>query len=1194
MKFPLDLALPIAEDWEAASQTLLDSAAFGRLRELVATQTGAPAAGAPAAGAPAAGAPAAEVIRLPSTAAAWVFELLAAELGRPLLVVVPHESDAYAWLESARLFTGSKQRSVYFPAPSLSVYQETAVSLGVRSAEAVAVHRILSEQASSVITTPRALFRHLPRPRDFSPAVMRIEIEEEHPIDDLVAHLASWGYHRSDLVFEVGQFAVRGGVFDFFPPGAEAPVRLDLFGDTVDSIRCFEPESQRSEESLEAIDVLPLSLFPQGGEMAGRLADFLVAQIGALKLGDDAAERIEALRGEGSFDGWEHYVPLLVEHTVMLPDLLDEPLVVTVDKDALVAEIDHHAAVLAAEYEARTDLKRFALPPDALELAPERVHDIVARADVRLGDLFSETPQLPSSHEGSAVDFEAGLTDVLHDQLPRFPREVEVARARGERVVVVAHDDHRSRLAEMLETFEVEVAGDGVALVAGELERGFRLPAAGLTLFGERQLLRRAPLVRKARKSRKFGPFLATLRDLKIGDYVVHSDHGIGQFVGLRTLGGAAIDLDNLPPSLTSAAPGSEGDTEVMEIIYSGEKRLLLPLSRLDQVQKYSGIEGVAPRLDRLGGASWNRTKQRIKKGMRDMAEELLKLYAERQLAQAPRITVESSDFRRQFESSFEFDETADQLEAIEAIEADLSRSQPMDRLLCGDVGFGKTEVAMRAAMTVVEAGYQVAVLAPTTILADQHLETFQRRFANLPVIIEMISRFRTPAEVREIQNRTEKGSIDILIGTHRLLSRKIGFPRLGLVIIDEEQRFGVAHKERLKHMRKDVHVLAMSATPLPRTLQLSLAGVRDLSLIETPPRDRMAVETAILPFDAELIREAVEYEIARGGQIYYVYNRVETIDKMAAYLREVVPGLKLTVGHGQLDEKELSRRMHAFVDGEYKLLLATTIIENGIDIPNVNTMIVHRAERFGLSQLYQLRGRVGRSDQLAYCYLLVPSDRVLTQEARKRLDAIREFTELGAGFRVAGRDLEIRGAGNLLGAEQSGHISAVGIETYLKLLEETVAELKGEKPEEESPSVALDLPVAMSIPHEYVGDPNLRMELYRRLASGEEEEEELLGELRDRFGPPPTGVRTLLRAAAVKRLAESLRLQSISAKGGRLVLRLRQDAKVNPERLISLVQRNPASRFSPTGSLTLEGVQAAESLDRARETLEYLSGEAS
>ncbi|HBL28023.1 MAG TPA: transcription-repair coupling factor [Acidobacteria bacterium] len=672
-----------------------------------------------------------------------------------------------------------------------------------------------------------------------------------------------------------------------------------------------------------------------------------------------------------------------------------------------------------------------------------------------------------------------------------------------------------------------------------------------------------------------------------MGDFVVHSDHGVGQFIALRSVGGTD-GAGLLPPALRDLPQGAAaGATEVMEIAYAGGKRLLLPLSRLDQVQKFSGIEGVSPRLDQLGGSSWNRTKSRVKSSMRDMAEELLKLYAERQIAQAP-VMPPDTDFLHQFEAAFPYDETVDQLEAIAVIKEDLQRARPMDRLLCGDVGYGKTEVAMRAAFKVVDAGHQVAVLAPTTILADQHYETFIKRFSGFPIQIEMISRFRAPQEVKDLRKRLADGKVDILIGTHRVLSKDIQLGKLGLVIIDEEQRFGVAQKERLKQIKKDVHVLAMSATPVPRTLQLSLAGVRDLSVIETPPKDRMAVETAIVPFDPRLIREAIELELERGGQVYYVYNRVESIEKVLTFLRELIPDLRVTVGHGQLDEAELSRRMHAFTRGDFDVLLATTIIENGIDIPNVNTMIVHRADRFGLGQLYQLRGRVGRSNQLAYCYLLVPGDRVLSEPARKRLAAIREFTDLGAGFRIAARDLEIRGAGNLLGGEQSGHINAVGIETYLKLLEETVRELRGEAVEE-APAVNIDLPVPMSIPPEYVADANLRMEIYRKIAAADLSDGEILAELTDRFGPPPRAVESLIEVAALKRAAEALRVQSISAKGRELTVRLRRDARIDVARLIEMVSTWPGASFSPTGVLTLTATDGRQMLALARHTLEAL-----
>ncbi|MEM1178618.1 MAG: transcription-repair coupling factor [Acidobacteriota bacterium] len=1153
--------------WQDAARVLRGSEPYARLRDAVRAKQSI------------------EIARLPIPAAAWTLGELSRDLDRPALVVVPHETAAWSWLEAIRCFLPDEQM-VYFPAPSLTPYQEAEVSLLVRAEEARALHAVATGLARAIVTTPRALFRRLPSPSAVRAAGFELDAGDDVPIDDLISHLLQWGYHRSDLVFEVGQLAVRGGVFDVFPPGAERPLRFDFFGDTIESIRRFDAESQRSQGTVGRAELLPLSLFARGPKQAKELANLLarasgvqVGGGGAEGVSDDIAAKLAALRDRGGFDGWEHYLPLLQAETHTLWTYLDEPLTVALDPSGLLEEVERHRSALDADYEARQLSDRLAVPPGDLEHAADDVMAPVATAGVRLGDLFSPT--------GDAVDFGAQQTEILHDKLQLLPREIETVTGRGERAVLVAPEEHRQKLAEMLDVHEVPLGPSGMELASGDLQRGFRLPAAGLNVWGERQLLRRAPLVRRASKKRKFGPFLASIRDLKIGDYVVHSEHGIGQFLELRNLGGGPARAD-LPPAVAAAAPEQADEIEVMEIAYSGGKRLLLPLSRLDQIQKYSGIEGVAPRLDKLGGTSWKRTKSRIKKGMRDMAAELLKLYAERQMAKAPQIEG-GSELQSTFEAAFAYDETADQLDAIQAIYDDLGRTQPMDRLLCGDVGFGKTEVAMRAALRAVEGGYQVVVLAPTTILADQHYERFIERFEGLPVTIEMISRFRTQPEVKKAVQDLEAGRLDIVIGTHRLIAKTIGYKKLGLVIIDEEQRFGVAHKERLKTLRKDVHVLAMSATPVPRTLQLSLAGVRDLSLIETPPRDRMAVETAILPFDPRLVREALEYELDRQGQVYYVYNRVETIDNFAAYLKEIYPGLKVAVGHGQLDEKELSKRMHAFTAGEYDVLLATTIIENGIDIPNVNTMIVHNAHRFGLAQLYQLRGRVGRSDQLAFCFLLVPGDQVLSQDARKRLDAIREFTELGAGFRVAGRDLEIRGAGNLLGAEQSGHIGAVGIETYLKMLEETVAELRGEAPPDEV-SVQIDLPLQMSIPEEYVGDANLRMEIYHRLATGDEAEAALVDELKDRFGDPPESVLTLIRAAALKRMAEDLRLQAITARSGRLVLRLRQDSRVEPERLVALMHSGPGYHFSPAGALRVEGVRADEALDRARELLEHLT----
>jgi transcription-repair coupling factor (superfamily II helicase) len=1119
----------------------------------------------------------ASVTGLPTPAAAWVVEILARERDLAPLVVVPGESEAREWMNASSAL-GRRDTVVWFPPPSLGPYQDADVALSVRAQEVAALHRILAADRPTVVCTPRALFRRLPGAEEFRAVVRTIGCDEEHPVEVLADDLVERGYRRADLVTEVGEFAVRGGVVDLFPPGAGEPVRLDFFGDTVETIRAFDPISQRSTRRRQRVEVLPMDIWPTGESVGAELARVLASRRSEV-WGREAERRLAALESGERFAGWESLLPVLHPGARSLLECLPERMVVCLEPERLEEEVEHFATLVVDQYEVRCQEEGLALPPEDLVVPVATVQVTLETADLVVGGLATTA---------EAVDFRAITSETFHNQLPRFPRAVETAAARGDRLLLLAPADHQERVREALEPHGVSFDGDGAILVEGELRRGFRLPAAGVVLYSEDQLFPRRPAARRGRGDR-FGAFFSSLRDLRVGDFVVHAEHGIGQLVGMRSLSGAPTA--DLPSTLADLESESAGAVEVMEIAYSGGRTLLLPLSRLDLIQRYSGLEGVEPRLDKLGGASWGRTKSRVRRSVQILARELLELYAQRQMAEAP-VMLADSDFQQQFEAAFEFDETEDQLTASRAIKDDLESARPMDRLLCGDVGFGKTEVAMRAAFKVVDSGHQVAVLAPTTILADQHLETFRQRFQDFPVKVEMVSRFRTAAEVRRIAKEVAEGRVDILIGTHRLLSKDIVMPKLGLMVVDEEQRFGVAQKERLKHLRKDVHVLAMSATPVPRTLQLSIAGVRDLSLIESPPKDRMAIDTQIVPYSNELIREAIELELERGGQVYYVYNQVQTIERMCETLRELVPDLRITVGHGQMDERELSKRMHAFTRGEYDVLVASTIIENGIDIPNVNTMLIHRADRFGLAQLYQLRGRVGRSHNLAYCYLLIPEDRLLPQDAQKRLSAIREFTELGAGFRIAARDLEIRGAGNLLGAEQSGHIAEVGIETYLRLLEETIRELKGEEPIA-PPSTTIDLPLDASVPEHYVGDANLRMSIYRRLGSGSEPSADVLDELEDRFGPPPASVRRLAALADVKNLAEGLRVQAISAKRDRLTLRFRRDARVDVGALMRMVAENDEASFSPSGVLTLPPAGRDDWLRCLEDWLRAMSSEA-
>jgi transcription-repair coupling factor (superfamily II helicase) len=752
--------------------------------------------------------------------------------------------------------------------------------------------------------------------------------------------------------------------------------------------------------------------------------------------------------------------------------------------------------------------------------------------------------------------------------------DIRRARLAGETVLFVAATSGRAeRAVELLRDYELiavpvfvdprqredtqargEMAHAAAVLVAtGNLSRGFRLPDAALRVFAETDVFEeeRRPSERRQSAARAF---LSDFRDLKVGDHVVHVDHGIGRFAGLRQIATDAY---------------SATAQEFLELRYAGDDKLFVPVERLDLLQKYTGAS--RPPLDRLGGTTWERAKTRVKKAMRDMAEELLKLYAARKAAPGHAFSPDTH-WQEEFEGSFPYELTADQRTAIADIKADLESPTPMDRLLCGDVGYGKTEVAMRAAFKVVMDGKQVAFLAPTTVLAFQHLKTLRERFAGFPVRIEMVSRFRTRGEIAETLADLAAGKVEVIVGTHRLLSKDVVFRDLGLLVVDEEQRFGVAHKERIKQMRRKVDVLTMTATPIPRTLNMSLVGIRDMSIIETPPKDRLAIQTNVVRFDQPLIARVVRTELARGGQIYFVHNRVESIYSIGNLLTRLVPEARVVVGHGQMGDDALERAMVDFVARKYDILLATTIVENGLDIPNVNTIVINRADRYGLSQLYQLRGRVGRSDRPAYAYLLIPPGDTLSPVARKRLAAIREFSDLGSGFRVAALDLEIRGAGNLLGGEQSGHIEAIGFEMYMKLLEQTVRELKGEEGEDET-RATVNLSVDLRIDERYVPEQAQRLALYRRVAGARADAEldGIVEEIEDRYGPMPPEVLNLVDYGRIRIAADRIGVESIDRQGSIVVLTFKGQRGPEPHRVLRLVNEHPELTLSPPSSLKLD-----------------------
>jgi transcription-repair coupling factor (superfamily II helicase) len=1079
-------------------------------------------------------------------ARALVVATLQDQQRRRVAVITPGDAGVADFESALRLFHREPECVSVYPAPTLSPYQDVAPSLGVVREEIRALGLLIGDAVDVLVVPSRALFQRLPRPDDFRARIIQLAEGEDLDIRSLLERLVENGFVRTDLVGEAGQFAFRGGILDLFPPNTPRAVRVELFGDTIDSLRWFDVESQRSDEASGPVTIYPMTQFPVTRETRQRLARRISLDFMDPHFKRDVAEKIEKLQENGSFPGIEHYVPAAVDSVTFADYIRDFDLIV-LEPDQVTTTIAKYETLLRNEYEMAAEKGRAVYAPEKLLAPGPDVLQFVGSARLSMSDVHI------GSKASSELRLAASPTDRYNNRLSDFP--ADVLRNETQQLFFCATKGGREKIERLLKEFDVPFAenriGGELTVTAGNLARGFVFGDVGLTIYSEWDLFEPPTSTRIGGRKKKTDAFLTDLRDLKTGDYIVHVDHGVGRFCGLQRI------------------PFGDTEREVMEIEYSGGGKLLMPMENLNLIQRFTAGEEAQPKLDKLGGTTWARTKASVKKAMRDMADELLKLYATRQMVHGHSFGKDSP-WQFDFEDAFEFDETEDQMSAIEDVKSDMESRKPMDRLLCGDVGYGKTEVAMRAAFKAVMDGKQVAVLAPTTVLAFQHYRTFLRRFASFPVTIELMTRYYGAKELKEILKKVETGEIDVIVGTHRLLSKDVNWKDIGLVVIDEEQRFGVAQKERLKAIKKSVDVLAMSATPIPRTLHMSLVGIRDISVIETPPKDRLAIQTAVVPFDDEFIREALEFEIGRGGQVFFVHNRVESIYQMKEFLERLVPGMKVIVGHGQMEERELEKAMLAFINREYDVLLATTIIENGIDIPACNTILINHAERFGLSQLYQLRGRVGRSDRLAFCYLLVPSDRVLTGDARKRLAAIQEFSDLGAGFRIAARDLEIRGAGNILGGEQSGQIAAVGFEMYTKLLEETIREMKGERIEEEV-ETSMNLGVDIYIPRDYVGDENLRMTFYKKIASASTEERlnDIRNEMRDRFGALPANVENLFQFVKVKWFAKQLGVISIVREGARGVLKLTPHAKIDPNKLLVFIGDNPQAKFSPNGVLS-------------------------
>jgi transcription-repair coupling factor (superfamily II helicase) len=1098
-------------------------------------------------------------------------------------------------------------------------------------------HPRAAQAADFVLLTSRALARRTVPPAEILKAGAVLRRDEDHSPEELVEKLIAGGYVREDPIGAIGEFSMRGGILDVWPPGRSAPARVEFFGDTVDSIREFDQETQLSTVQLAEIEIPPMR------ELAVTARDFREWAARARQRWRD--ERFaRSLRDrtvfgdEGEdFPGWEWLISLVLERSAGVFEYLKDAVLIVDEPVAVENYLASAFQTLEERYTETDTADDLGLAPHELYLTPEELRsgiDAMQRVEMRaLGRtaakmdqeiaLDAEQPKVSLGKERQqrkplflfpAPGLEAGLvppgrtsasskrthqpsTEVewkaqsvmrYHGRLPDLASDLisRHTKGKGTTVFVMPSSGVAERVAEILREYEVNVrltsfvdnadysdSSDAI-VTAGKLSGGFELPSARLVVHVEGDLFdeaaepaleRRSTAIKREKKRRARGAaFLSDFRDLKVGDYVVHIDHGIARFGGLVTL-----DLGPTQSSASGLASAARG--EFMLLYYAEESKLYVPVERLDLVQRYSSAEGHQPALDRLGGIGWQKTKAKAKRAMRDMADELLRLYAERKLVEGYAFP-QDAPWQREFEEGFEYTLTPDQETAIEDVKHDMETPTPMDRLLCGDVGYGKTEVAMRAAFKAVMDGKQAAILTPTTVLAYQHFDTFRQRFAPFPVKVELLSRFRSTKEQKAVVKSVEAGEVDVVIGTHRILSKDVGFRDLGLVVVDEEQRFGVAHKERLKQLKKRVDVLTLSATPIPRTLNMSLSGLRDMSLIETPPSDRLAIQTQVVQSSDAVIKSAIELELSRGGQVFFIHNRVESIETIAALVKRLVPQARMAVGHGQMNEKEMERVMLDFIGYKYDVLVATTIIENGIDIPRANTIIINRADNYGLSQLYQLRGRVGRSSRRAYAYLLIPTEQELSPIARRRLAAIREFSDLGAGFRIAALDLELRGAGNLLGGQQSGHMDALGFDLYTQMLERTVGELRGEQVEDE-PTVSINLGVDVAIPESFIADMGQRLRTYKRVSSARDEEvlAAIRAETEDRYGRIPEPVEDLFNYARLRQAAELVGVISIDRTREGIAIKLAEKARVAPEKLMELIQVREGASFSPSGVLRLE-----------------------
>lgn len=1050
-----------------------------------------------------------------------------AESNQSVVLVTHNLLQAQKLYDDLTQFIAPEELYLY-PANELIAAELSIASPELR-AQRIETLNYLSSGKKGVFIVPMAGLRKILPPQDeWEKYQMYLKVGAELELDKEILKLVQMGYSRVDMVNTPGDFSVRGGIIDLYPLTEENPVRIELFDAEIDSIRTFSIDDQRSIEKRDFVTIGPAIEMPITSEMYSKMTKSLeqglahsLKKLKHKQAKDKMIENIgfdlEKLRNEQWLENMFKYISFAYDKPASLLDYLSSSDVLIFDEMSRIQEMNERLEREESEWHVSL-LEQGQIIHDMH--VSHSLHTLLNQSELQRIYVSLFMKQIAHTQPQNIVNVTSKLMQNFHGQMPVLKSEVERwNKAKYSIVFLVPNTERAEKVQAVLADYEIEstIVNEptdyitGVQIAKGSLQNGFELPILKLAVITEQEIFNKA--TRKPKRNQKLSNAerIKNYSELKVGDYVVHVNHGIGKYLGIETLVLNGVHKDYL------------------HIKYQADDKLYVPIEQIDLVQKYAVSEGSDPKIYKLGGNDWKRVKKKVESSVKDIADDLIKLYAEREASKGYAFSPDG-DMQKEFELSFPYQETEDQLRSIEEIKRDMERERPMDRLLCGDVGYGKTEVAIRAAFKAIADGKQVAILVPTTILAQQHYETIKERFQDYPINIGLLSRFRKRKEQLETIKGLKNGTVDIVVGTHRLLSKDVIYAELGLLIVDEEQRFGVTHKEKIKQLKANVDVLTLTATPIPRTLHMSMLGVRDLSVIETPPENRFPVQTFVMEYNPLLVREAIERELARNGQVFFLYNRVEDIERKAEELSMLVPDARIAYAHGQMTESELESVILSFLDGEFDVLVTTTIIETGVDIPNVNTLIVHDADHMGLSQLYQLRGRVGRSNRIAYAYFTHRQNKILTEVAEKRLQAIKEFTELGSGFKIAMRDLSIRGAGNLLGAQQHGFIDSVGFDLYSQMLKEAIDERMGTTEKEAVPSIDIELDIDAYIPDRYIKDGHQKIEMYKRFRTIDtyEELEELREEMVDRFGDYPQEVDYLFTIAEMKIDARKVKLQTI------------------------------------------------------------------